>query len=201
MSYTNSLRFLVLVAILVSVILLVASNSTLVWAQRGASLADMALQAEDINQVPGVRKSYLSKSDRPDRLVGGYALWEADQRLAETDPVRRYHEFYTIEGVIGNEADHVYVSQELYRYSDVAEAQAAADYLAEEAARHGSKPVNMGTSADLQCGVVPTQDGLGVYWCVGTKGSIFSFLSLHGVRGSSFTEDVFKALATQAFQR
>lgn len=80
-----------------SALLLVTSGSALVQAQGGNSLADLALQAEDINQAPGALQSYLSRPylsrpDLPDRLVGGYTLWEAD---------------------------HVYVSNELYRYSNV----------------------------------------------------------------------------------
>lgn len=191
-------------AILLCGLALVALNCTYAQAQRGTRLEELALQVAEISQIPSVHESNLVTQTEITLHRDGYALSGADHQLSQENPARKYTETYAIKGLMyGEEAGQsVYISNELYHYGNMDQAQAAVKYIVAEASQHGNTPLDgtMATIRNTQSGMITAEDGLVVYWAVASKDNVLVFASVHGMRGP-FAEEVFEGLATRVFNR
>jgi hypothetical protein len=173
------------------------------------ALANQALTASEINQLPGVEDSNLSTTSEVS-LLGGYGLYEIheEQKRSESqnNHIPKEFEFYTIEGFVregkGPNSQSSYVSQELYRYADSSQAQAAMDWFVTKAvAKYGSQPLQLETKArDISSGTLTSENGVQVYWSVGTRNNVLVIATVYGDPSVSYPEEIFKALSKGIFR-
>lgn len=170
------------------------------------TLANQALTTLEINQMPGVDDSNLSTNSEVSPR-GGYALYQLheEQKRSKNHHIAKELEFYTIEGFVredkGPNSHSSYVSQELYRYADASQAQAAMNWLVTDAQQQpGSQPLQLETKArDISSGTLTSDSEVQVYWSVGTRDNILVVAIVYGAPGDSYPEHILKALSNLMF--
>jgi len=170
------------------------------------ALANQALTASEINELLGVKDSNLSTASEVSPR-GGYALYglHEEQKRSKNHKISKELEFYTIEGFVregkGRNAQSGYVSQELYRYADSSQAQAAMDWFVTQAAESGSQPLQLETkTSNISAGTLTSKKDVQVYWSAGTRNNLLIVAIVYGDPSVSYSEEILKALSKGIFR-
>jgi len=206
MNRSQSAR-LVIVVLAIVIASVLALNAT--RAEREPSLAELALKADDLVGLPGVLGSALKKSgatsaDDPSQPLN--TKNDLGPLITAHESLFKYEDAYTMEATTWDGRYAAYIGNYLYRYADVAQAEAAAnEWIKLILQDPRGKPLDIGSRVTghgigEQAAMIVDSEGGAMYWLTATKERTLILLMVNGMPVSS-TQKVFEALANHILQK